>query len=181
MFNLKSDLTIKVLGYYFLNPQARHYVRELAEILKVDPGNLSRKMSELKQEGLFLVEAEGKNKYFILNKKFSLLAEYKSIYELKFGLVETLKKRFKKIADLQEAYIFGSYAKGQFQELSDIDILIVGDHSFKEVLKIIVPLEKTLGREINLIDYSVADFKAKKKEKDDFLTQVFNGRVIKLV
>ena len=42
MLSLKSDLVIKVLGYYFLNPKSRHYVRELAELLKVDPGNLSK-------------------------------------------------------------------------------------------------------------------------------------------
>ena len=53
MLNLKSDIVIKVLGYYFLNPKSRHYVRELAELLKIDPGNLSKKMSELKKEGFF--------------------------------------------------------------------------------------------------------------------------------
>ncbi len=85
MFSLRSSLVIKILVYYSSNPRARHYVRELGKILRVDLGNLSRKMLELKQEGLFLLESEGRNHYFILNKHFYLLKEYKNIYEFKFN------------------------------------------------------------------------------------------------
>jgi len=87
MISFNSEIIKKVLGYYFLNPNARHYIRELAALLEVDPGNLSKKMLELRREGLFLAENEGRNRYFILNSKFPLLKEYANIYESKFGVV----------------------------------------------------------------------------------------------
>lgn len=181
MLNLKSDIIIKVLGYYFINPKAKHYVRELAELLKVDPGNLSKKMSELKKEGLFLVEKEGKNVYYLLNKKFPLLSEYKNIYETKFGVAESLKQALKEIVGLKEAYIFGSYVKNNFEEGSDIDLLIIGDNDHAQISRHISPLEKRWHREINVVDFSPKEFSQKIKNKDSFLSNIFSDKTIKII
>lgn len=181
MLSLKSDLVIKILGYYFLNPKSRHYVRELAELLKVDPGNLSKKMSELKKEGLFLMESEGKNRYFILNENFPLLQEYKNIYESKFGVVESLKNVLEGIKGLKKVYIFGSYAKGNFEEGSDIDLLVIGSHDYSQVSRATSNLEKKWHREINIVDFSDKEFSSKMKKKDFFLTNIFSGKTIEII
>jgi predicted nucleotidyltransferase len=181
MLNLKSDIVIKVLGYYFLNPDARHYVRELAGMLKVDPGNLSKKMSELKREGLFLMESEGKNRYFILNKNFSLLSEYKSIYETKFGVAEYLTTSLREIVGLKEAYIFGSYVKGNFEAGSDIDLLVIGNHDHSQISRRVSVLEKRWHREINIVDFSPEEFKKKMRNKDSFLENIFSGQTIRVI
>lgn len=181
MISLKSDIVIKVLGYYFINPKTRHYVRELAELLKVDPGNLSRKMIELKDEGLFLMESEGKNRYFRLNEKFPLLNEYKNIYEAKFGVIESLKTVLSKVKGISEAYIFGSYAKGNFDAGSDIDLLIVGINEHLDLARAVSVLEKRWHREINIIDFSPKDFSARLKDKDAFLQNIFSGKTIRII
>lgn len=181
MLNFKSQITIKVLGYYFINPTARHYVRELAGLLNLDPGNLSKKMAELKKSGLFIVESEGKNLYFSLNLKFPLLKEYQNIYEAKFGVPESLKDSLKSIGGISEAYIFGSYAKGNFEEASDIDLLIVGDHQLVDVFKKTSVLEKKWHREINVVDFSKKEFNEKMKKKDVFLKNIFSGKTIKII
>jgi predicted nucleotidyltransferase len=41
-----------------------------------------------------------------------------------------LKSIFKKFQAIQSAWIFGSYARGENNELSDIDIVIAADHGF---------------------------------------------------
>lgn len=181
MLNLKSDIIIKVLGYYFLNPHARHYVRELAGLLKVDSGNLSRKMSDLRKEGLFLMEGEGKNRYFVLNEKFPLLKEYRNIYEAKFGVEKSLATTLKEVSGLTAAYIFGSYAKGNFEEGSDIDLLLIGDHDYAQASRRISALEKRWHREINMIDFSSKEFARKRKNKDFFLENIFSGQTIKII
>jgi predicted nucleotidyltransferase len=180
MISLKSDITIKVLGYYFINPQARHYVRELSDLLKVDSGNLSKKMAELKKEGLFLMESEGKNRYFILNKKFPLLNEYRKIYEARFGVAESIRKELSEISGLKEAYIFGSFARGNFEAGSDIDLLVIGDHEHAQISRRISSLEKRWHREINIIDFSIKEFIQKQKNKDPFLKNIFSGKLIRI-
>lgn len=181
MLNLKSKITIKILAYYFMNNKKSHYINELAKIIDVDPGNLFRKLKELEGDGLLISESRGNQKYFELNHKYPFLAEYKKLYESTYGFPETLKAKIKKLAGLNEAYIFGSFAKGNFTEQSDIDLLLVGDHKHGDVFDIIHPLEKTLGREINVIDFSVKEFIEKKKNNDDFIAEVLNGKIIKLI
>lgn len=181
MIDLKSNIVVKILGYYFINPKARNYVRELAGTLKIDPGNLSKKMAELKQAGIFLVESEGKNRYFILNENFPLLPEYKKIYEAKFGVVESLVAAIKDVKGLVAAYLFGSYVKGGFEEGSDIDLLVVGSHDHTQISRCLASLEKRWQREINLIDFSKEEFDQKIKDKDPFLENIFSGQTIKII
>ncbi|MCX5667712.1 MAG: hypothetical protein NTY34_05330 [Candidatus Omnitrophica bacterium] len=39
MISLRSKVAIKLLDYYFLNPEAQVYINELARILELDPKN----------------------------------------------------------------------------------------------------------------------------------------------
>lgn len=176
-----NTLAVKILAYYFMNPDSRHYSKELADILSADQGNLSRTMIKLKKEGLFITEKEGKNKYYILNKNFHLLNEYKNIYEASFGVEVLLRNTLSSVPGLKEAYIFGSYVKGNFEEGSDIDVLLIGRHAHDIVAKKINELEKRWGREINTVDYSVEEYERKFKEGDDFLTSILANKNIKLV
>lgn len=181
MLKLKSQIAQRVLGYYFTNPDKTHYINELAKILDLDPGNLFRKLKELEGDGLLASSSRGNQKLFSLNKKFPLLSEYRKIYETNWGLPATLKKDFENITGLQEAYIFGSYARGKMQEHSDIDVLLVGNHDHGAVFKITSSLEEKLGREINVVDYSPEEFAKKKKLKDDFILQVLKDKLIRVV
>jgi len=180
MFQFHSKITIKVLGYFFLNPQKNHYVNELANVLDLDVGNLFRKLKELEEEGILYSEKRGNQKYYGLNKNYSLLKETKRMYNAKYGIINILKEKLRKIKKLKEAYIFGSYAKGNFQQGSDIDILLIGDHSSIEAKREILPLEKSIGREINIIDISKEEFKLRKKGKDDFIKNIFSQKTIKI-
>ena len=54
MFNFKSKIAEKLLGYYFVNADAGHYINELARMLSLDPGNLDRKLKELEKEGILI-------------------------------------------------------------------------------------------------------------------------------
>ena len=180
MIKLGSKITIKILGYYFLNPAREHYINELAEILETDPGNLFRKLKELEAEGIFISEKRGNQKYFKLNKKYPLLKEIKKTYEMKYGLADRLKKITSGLKGLREAYIFGSYAADSLQQESDIDILLIGNHSSLGAKRIILPLQNEIKREINIIDLTPEDFDRRKKHKDEFLKNIFSKKTIKL-
>lgn len=180
MLEYRSKITQKVLGYYFLNPEKAHYINELADLLGVDPGNLFRKLKELEQEGVLVSETRGNQKYFSLNKKYPLLHEVEKIYNAKYGVASLLKKKIDKLKGLKSALIFGSYAKNSFQQESDIDLLLVGSHSSLEAKRLILSLEKDLGREINIVDMTEKEFQSRKKRKDEFIKNIFSGKTIKI-
>jgi len=181
MLNFRSKITEKILGFYFLNTGAKKYINELAKIIEVDPGNLDRKLKELQAEGLLSSEFSGKERYYSLNLKYPLLKELKKIYLAKYGLAETLKKRFSKLSGLKQGYIFGSYAGKNFSLESDIDILLIGSHAALEAQKVVLPLQRQLQREFNIVDLTEKEFFKRKQDKDEFIANIFEGKIIKII
>jgi len=87
----------------------------------------------------------------------------------------------KKIEGLEEAYIFGSYARDKLNVLSDVDLLIIGSHKSLDADKAILPLYGTLGREINTIDMTKKEFEGKKRKKNPLIKDIFSKPVIKII
>jgi len=179
MISFKSKITIKVLDYYFMNPEAMHYVNELADILELDPKNLHRKLLEFEKEGLFFSEFRGKQRYFYLNNHFVLLPQYKEIFVKTFGIENRLKKTIELITDIKKAFIFGSYANNTMDAGSDIDLFVVGNFSLLNLQKKIYDVEKEVGREINIVAMTENEFEQKQK-KDFFLKDILKNKIIEL-
>ena len=180
MLHKPLSLEKQLLQYYFLNHKNRHYVRELARLLDVDPGNLQKKLVQLEGEGFFVSEQQGNQKYYFLNKGFPLYKEYQSLYRKKYGVDKSIAHALNLVPGVLEAYIFGSYAKGGFDAMSDIDLIVVGNHDSVKLTQTLKSLEKSLQRPINTIEYAPEDFLEKRKG-DPFLTQIFNGKIVRVV
>ncbi len=181
MISLRSKVAIKLLDYYFLNPDSQYYINELARILELDPKNTETKLKEFEKEGLFKSEFRGKQRYFFLAKDNPVLEHYRQIFLKTYGIEKRLKEMLPNIKGLKEAYIFGSYASNKMDSSSDIDILAIGSHSVLELQKLITKLQKDIGREFNVTNLSLREFEAKKKDKDPFINSVFKTKIIKLV
>jgi len=181
MISLRSKVAIKLLDYYFLNPDAQHYINELARILGLDPKNTEAKLKEFEEKGLLKSEFRGKERYFFLAKDNPILEHYRQIFLKTYGIEKSLKDIMEDIKGLNEAYIFGSYAADKMDSSSDIDILAVGSHSVLELQRVIAKLQKDIGREFNVTNLSQKEFKAKKKSKDHFIASVFKTKTIRLV
>lgn len=177
--SLRSKVTIKILNYFFLNPDAERYVNDLADSLESDPKNVHRKLSELEQEGLLKSEFRGKERYFSINNNYPLLEPYRQIFLKTSGIEQRLKQILAKIMGIKAAYLFGSYAQNRMDASSDIDILIVGTHSPLEVQKRLTPLQTEIGREINVVNMDPKEFGQKKRE--NFLRNIFDNEPIQLL
>lgn len=181
MISLRSKITIKLLDYYFLNPDAQAYINELARILELDPKNTETKLKELEKEGLFKSEFRGKQRYFFLAKDNPILEHYRQIFLKTHGLEKRLKDMLNGIEGIKEAYLYGSYASNKMDSSSDIDLLAVGTHSVLELQRVISKLQKDIGREFNVTNLSVKEFEAKKKNKDAFINSIFKAKIIRLI
>ena len=181
MISLRSKVAIKILDYYFLNPDRQHYINELARILELDPKNTETKLKEFEKNGLFKSEFRGKERYFFLAKDSPLLEHYRQIFFKTYGIERRLKDMLRNIKGLKEAYIFGSYAADKMDPSSDIDILAVGSHSVLELQRLIVKMQKDTAREFNVKNLSQEEFEAKKKNKDPFINSILKTKTIKLI
>jgi len=181
MISLRSKVAVKLLDYYFLNPDSQHYINELARILELDPKNTETKLKEFEKTGLFKSEFRGKERYFFLAKDSPVLEHYSQIFLKTYGIEKRLQDTLRGIKGLKEAYIFGSYANNKMDSSSDIDILAVGSHSVLELQRPIAKLQKDTGREFNVTNMSPKEFALKKKDKGHFISRVFKGKTIRIV
>ena len=181
MISLRSKVTIKLLDYYFLNPEAEVYINELARILELDPKNTETKLKDLEKEGLFKSEFRGKQRYFFLAKDNPVLEHYRQIFLKTHGIEKRLSDMIGNIKRLKEAYLFGSYASNKMDSSSDIDLLAIGTHSVLELQRVIAKLQKDTGREFNVMNLSPNEFDRKKKNKDPFIKGIFKTKIIRLI
>jgi len=171
----KSRLRNKILLHFFTNVDDEMYLREMALRLKEDPGNLSKELSKLEQEGIFISQYRGKQKYFFLNKAYSLFNELKSIIFKTIGIQGSLQNIINEISGIVSAFIYGSFATGKENASSDIDLcLIVKDSVFNEnnFISKINGFGKTISREINYIYYSEEEWKKQINENDSFIINI---------
>ena len=87
-------------------------------------------------------------------------------------IAQTIAEYFK-TQPVEKAWLFGSYSRGEETEDSDVDILVVLDHSQPIGLKFFGmwnDLEQLLGRSVDLVtEGSLADFARKSVEQDKIL------------
>ena len=177
----RSRLRNKILLHFYTNPNHELYLREISVVLNEDPGNLSKEMSKLEKEGIFLSRSSGKQKYFSLNKDYPLYDELKSIIFKTIGIKGSIQKIINEADGIVTAFIYGSYASGEETSASDIDLcLIIDDHIFDEdkFISRINDLEKSTSREVNYIYYSKDEWIDKISQKDSFIDSIKKGQKI---
>ena len=181
MLSLRSKVIQAVLNYFFLNSHSALYVNQMAGLFNLDPGNLMRKLAELEREGLLMSEFRGNQRYFRLNSDYPFLKEYQTIFEKSFGLESLVKKVFSPLSGIKQLILFGSYARGQLEPESDLDLLVVGKASHWEVTKGALKLQKQLGREVNVVDFSESEFRDRIAKKDPFVTDILKKSHVNVI
>lgn len=181
MLGLRSKARQRLLAYYFANPTARHHLRDLADRLNVDPSNLSKELRRLEREGLFQSEVSGRQKYFQLNREYPLFNELRHIVAKTIGAVPLITQSLREIEGIEEAYLYGSFARNQQDAGSDIDVLVVGAPREELLAETVRKLERRLGREINYTVLTPREFKTRRERKDAFLENVWHHKRVLLI
>jgi predicted nucleotidyltransferase len=180
----KSPLRKKLMAYFFTNPQAKLYLRDIATKLRVDPANLSRELRRLVSEGLFISQKQGNLKYFSLDPRYPLYRELKSMIFKTVGVQGAIGSLLSKTPGIKGAFIYGSFARNKERAGSDIDLcFIIRKKEFKEapLLEGLHKLEGDLGREISFTFFTEEEWKAKQRLKDSFVLALLKGKRIELI
>ena len=89
-----------------------------------------------------------------------------------------IAQSLKRIAGIEEAYLYGSFARNQQDAASDIDVLVIGSPKGEVLAESMRKLERQLGREINYTALTRKELESRHARKDPFLENVWrNGRV----
>lgn len=168
-----KSISIKeeIKEYFFINPTDRLRVRNIEKKLNLPLPSVIRYVKDLEKEEILkssfianikLYSANRTSRNFLLEKKFFNI---RSLYNR--GLIDFLIQEY----DNPVIIVFGSYAKGEDTEKSDIDIYI---ETSEKTMKNISSFEKKLNRTIQIFKYK----SIKSIENKELANNIINGFTI---
>lgn len=172
---LFTDYRRRVLGLLLLHPEQRYYLREIARLTGTVPGTLKRELTKLADAGMLNVVKVGNQVHYTANRDCPIFEELASVLRKTSGLVDVLSEGLMPLASLIEvAFVFGSMASGKANTGSDIDLMVIGEVSFVEVVARLHSLQDLLGREINPKLYSRAEWQKLVQAQSAFVRDVLS-------
>jgi len=173
---LRSRLRAKALGWFFLHPDERYFVRQLHALLGEDATNLSRELARLEALGVLTSTTEGRQKYYQVNPDCPIRDELCSIAMKTSGLADVLRAVLKPLhAQIAAAFVYGSQAAGEAVLGSDVDLFIVGDVDEMKLHKAVTQAEARLGRAVNYRLMSRGEYRRERRKRTGFLARVMAG------
>jgi uncharacterized protein len=164
----------KVLTLLFGQPDKSFYLNEVVRYAAMGKGVISRELAKLTAAGLLVVSKQGNQNHYQANASAAIFADLKQIVLKTFGLVGLLQAGLEPLLpQLEEAFVYGSVAKGEDHAGSDVDVMLVGHNlSYSDVMQMLAPIESQLQRSINPTLYSPEEFAKRLASGQNFLTQV---------
>ena len=85
------------------------------------------------------------------------------------------------IEGIEEAYLYGSFARNQQDAASDIDVLVIGAPRGEALAEAIRKIERQLGREVSYTVLTRRELNSRRTRKDAFLENVWHNKRVPLV
>lgn len=169
----------EVLALLLGRPEQRFYLREIVRAAGGGSGAVQRELQALLDAGLITREKQGHQVYFSANPDAPVFEELRAIVEKTAGAVDVLRAGLAALVKerrIEVALIYGSVAAGTQTARSDIDLLVIGDVSLKDLLPAVRAAENHLGREVNPSVFSVNELRDRLKRGSAFLSRILTGQ-----
>ena len=172
----------RVLGALYGQPQRSFTVSELIAFIGAGSGAVQRELAKLVASGLLTMQPVGNQKRYQANPAAPIHDELVGIVQKTVGLAEPLRVALQPLASkITAAFVFGSIAKRNDTARSDIDLMVVSARvGYPDVLTALADVEERLGRKINPVIYSPAEF-SKRKSDNAFIKRVLEQPKIWLI
>lgn len=176
LFNKTSR---NLLALFYGHSDESFYVNQILQKVGGGSGAVQRELKLMTEAGIITRERKGNIVFYQANGKSPVFNELKSIVRKTFGVADVLKEVLEPLAEkIRVAFVFGSVASSTENKASDLDLMIIGDITFDEVLSCISQAEKTIQREINPVVYPVAEFRQKLQTDNHFVKTVLESKKI---
>ena len=158
---------------FFENPTKRFQLRELARASKMSTTGAKSALLELLEDNLIARTKEKKYEYYEANKDDITYKIVKKFFNIKtfydVGLIDFLEKR---LNHPEAIFLFGSSARGEDAERSDVDIFVLT--SVKKDLDLGM-FRKKLKRDIKLLIMNKDEFEKAKDKSPELVNNIVNG------
>jgi predicted nucleotidyltransferase len=162
-----------VLGWLYSHADEAFYLRQIARQTGLPVGSIQGELEQLVAAGLITRTVQGRQVYFQANAQSPIFRELQSLLTKTGGIAEVIRDGLAPLgAQIRAAFIYGSAARNELRAGSDVDVLVVGEVDFEDVVRALRKGEERLGREINPTVYPPEEFRTKLRDGHHFLNAV---------
>ncbi|MCX6803099.1 MAG: nucleotidyltransferase domain-containing protein [Candidatus Diapherotrites archaeon] len=165
----------KVLSFFAFNPKKEVHINGLARELNISVSTAKHYCDILLKANTLLVRAQGNQKIFSLNNAYFLVKELKKTIALanfnELGIDSLVNENAYSLA------IYGSFVSGEFDEKSDLDILVIGEKQDVD-FRLVSKFEQVIKREVQLSIYSWLKWRKMEQDKEPFVFEVQRKNIL---
>jgi len=113
-------------------------------------GTVRQELERLTKVGVIEARVDGNRRYYAAREDHPLYPEIRGLVLKTSGLADLLRNALHKEKGVRIAFVFGSIAQGREQAQSDIDLLVIGAVSLRQLTKLLsgVGVRKLAARSI---------------------------------
>jgi len=153
---INSQLKVRLLVRFFLNPDSQSYLRELAKEFDVSTNAVREELNQFTRAGLVTSEKNGRYVYYRANKEHPLFPEVASMVSKVTGIDQVLESIINRLGNLKKAYLLDDYAQGK--DTGIIDLMLVGDIDQYHLHDLSKKTERYLKRKIRTLVVDPQEF-----------------------
>lgn len=166
-----------IMKHFYNEPNRWYHVREIARLEKLNPTTASKYLDTSYKEQILNRKEERGHILFRANTESYAYKDSKIFYNIRMirqsGLIEFLDKE---LHYPEVIVLFGSYAKGENNKNSDIDLFVISNKSKNPNLG---EFEKKLNSKIQLFIKTRSEFYRIQKENKNLVNSFLNGIILK--
>lgn len=146
-------------------------MRELARQAGLSEGTFTQELARLAQVGVVTPRRSGNRTYYRAATSHPLYADLRGLVVKTSGVVDVLRGALEG-SGARVAFVFGSVAAGTDKAGSDVDLMVVGPTSLRQVSRRVSEVVESIGREVNPHVMTEAELAEKRRRGDHFMKTV---------
>jgi predicted nucleotidyltransferase len=167
-----SEVRRRILAAFYAAPGLVTHPRELARRIGHPSQVVGRELGRLEHAGILASESVGRARRYRVNPYSPIAAEVRGLVLRTIGADALIATALGGVAGIEEAWIFGSHARGTDRPTSDIDLLVIGAVDRAALSEQLVQVEQELGRDVNVVAYTRAELDDLIAAGDPFIADV---------
>jgi predicted nucleotidyltransferase len=162
-----------ILAATLMEPGRWWYLSDLARHLGVHHATLQRELARLSKAEILLSLRDGNRSYFRANPDSPIFPDLRAMLAKTAGLVIVLRDALRPFEkQIECAFVYGSVARASEASESDVDLMVIGELTLKELAPVLRVAEKTLRRPVNPSLYRASEFARRASSDSPFIAEV---------
>ena len=164
----------RVLAVLFGNHARSFYANELIALACSGSGAVQRELAQLEAAELVTVKRVGNQKHYQANASSPIFEELHGLVLKTSGLIDVLRAALAPLAaQIDQAFVYGSVAKGKDTAKSDIDLMVISEEvAYADLFAALEPATNRLQRTVNPTLYSRTEIDKRILDGNAFVKRV---------